>query len=138
MFSTLSMYPGKDSTRDGKEIQKILNNYFFIDPEREVFDLMRENWFFDLLEDVSKLTEKHYDEYKIYVFSTIGNNDVLILFSMIFCNDNFSNSKSFDLLSYEVSRLEKEIYSIKPLFLVFPIEDEEDFKRVMKGDFIRG
>ena len=98
MYDGISMNVSKGLERNGIQIQRILDNYFFIDPNEEVFDLMRKNYFFDFLEDAVEIVKRHYDEFKIYLFDIESQRDSsMVLIGFVFCKENSSRIPVYQL-----------------------------------------
>ena len=135
MYDGISMNVSKGLERNGIQIQRILDNYFFIDPNEEVFDLMRKNYFFDFLEDAVEIVKRHYDEFKIYLFDIESQRDgSMVLIGFVFCKENTSDSDSYNKLNNAFQEFSDNVELIKSLFVVLPIEDEEDFKKAYDGE----
>ena len=110
MYDGISMNVSKGLERNGIQIQRILDNYFFIDPNEEVFDLMRKNYFFDFLEDAVEIVKRHYDEFKIYLFDIESQRDSsMVLIGFVFCKENTSDSDSYNKLNMLIKNREKNL-----------------------------
>ena len=135
MYDGINMNVSKGLERNGIQIQRILDNYFFIDPGEEVFDLMRKNYFFDFLEDAVEIVKVHYDEFKIYLFDLESERkDSMVLIGFVFCKENSSDSESYDKLRNALQEFSEKVELIESLFLVLPIDDEDDFKKLYSGE----
>lgn len=134
MYNGIRMSVSEGLERNGMQIQRILNNYFFIDPGRQVFDLMQKNYFFDFLEDAVDIVKGYYDEYKIYMFDIESEVDgSLTFFGFVFCRDD-CDSNNREELNKALLEFAIESKLIKCLFLVNPIDDEDYFQKAYDGE----
>ncbi|MDO5819956.1 MAG: hypothetical protein Q4P11_06490 [Methanobrevibacter sp.] len=135
MYDGIKMNVSEGLERNGIQIQRILDNYFFIDPCEKVFDLMEKNYFFDFLEDAVEIVKGHYDEFKIYLFDVENESeDSIVLVGFVFCKENSSNSESYDSLRKAFQEFSDKVQLIESLFLILPIDDDEDFKKAYAGE----
>ena len=135
MYDGIKMNVSEGLERNGIQIQRILDNYFFIDPCEKIFDLMEKNYFFDFLEDAVEIVKGHYDEFKIYLFDVENEGeDSIVLVGFVFCKENSSNSESYDVLRKAFQEFSDKVQLIESLFLVLPIDDDEDFKKAYNGE----
>ena len=135
MYDGIKMNVSEGLERNGIQIQRILDNYFFIDPCEKIFDLMEKNYFFDFLEDAVEIVKGHYDEFKIYLFDVENESeDSIVLVGFVFCKENSSNSESYDVLRKAFQEFSDKVQLIESLFLVLPIDDDEDFKKAYAGE----
>ena len=135
MYDGIKMNVSEGLERNGIQIQRILDNYFFIDPCEKIFDLMEKNYFFDFLEDAVEIVKGHYDEFKIYLFDVENEGeDSIVLVGFVFCKENSSNSESYDVLRKAFQEFSDKVQLIESLFLVLPIDDDEDFKKAYAGE----
>lgn len=126
----------EDSKRDGIEIQRILDDYFFLENgEMKFIDLFNEDWFIDYLEEFSALVREHYDEFKINMScDTTTKGDDFIMAIVTAKRDVSEKSKAI-LVDYLLDQLALNYPQYDLNMFIFEVKSEETFRRLMSGEF---
>ena len=135
MKGDINLSVEKDSKRSAREMQRIMNHYFFMDPGVDaIIKLLDEEWFVDKLDELISLAHEFCGQFKIYFFNVAEKTGDIGFFITTIIAKQEPNELSVSQREKEIKRRINENSKIPFIVNLIEEPDEDKFKKVMNGD----
>lgn len=125
------------SKRSGTEIQKIIDNYIFLETgEGNFIPLFDEKWFIDYLEEFAKIIDDNYDDLKITIACPTDIRDEKFILAIALAKLSPSDKSKYDYVKSELLKLECKYSQMDINMFLMEVDSSEDFSRYKSGAFL--
>ncbi|MBR5504295.1 MAG: hypothetical protein IKV87_07635 [Methanobrevibacter sp.] len=125
------------SKRKGSEMQRIVDNYLFLDRgDGKFFRLVEEEWFVDYLEECAEIVSKHYETFRIQMICAPAADGSYFSLGLVFARHDENLESKSELVNLLLAELNRKYPQMDILMFVHEISDPAEYERLQSGAYL--